>query len=140
VPCPRRSPHIICTCAAGDEMPIWADILSCNEFEPEGSYVLHSIVCACLARRSEGESPALAAIEAAISRANIDRTELAPFLWTSSASEKVVNDIVDSEPNKRQALPPPWEAPNVLNRRQIVTRLRVLSCPRDRAQKHGIHK
>src|SRR6516165_7454207 len=79
VPCPRRSPHSICTCAAGDEMPIWADILSCNEFEPEGSYVLHSIVCACLARRSEGESPALAAIEAAISRANIDRTELALF-------------------------------------------------------------
>jgi hypothetical protein len=89
-----------CTCAdlalftAGDEMPIWADILSCNEFEPEGSYVLHSIVCAFLARRSEGESPALAAIEAAISRANIDRTELVPFLWTSSASQEVVNDIV----------------------------------------------
>src|SRR5262245_14879170 len=77
-------------------MPIWADILSCNEFEPEGSYVLYSIVCACLARRSE--SPALAATEAAISRANIDRTELALFLWTSSASQKVVNDTVDSEP------------------------------------------
>ena len=101
-------------------MPIWADILSCNEFEPEGSYVL-SIVCACLARQSE--SSALAAIEAAISRANIDRTELALFLWTSSASQEVVNDIVDSEPSKRQALPPPWEAPNVLNRRQIVTTL-----------------
>ena len=49
---------------------------------------------------------------AAISRANINRTELAPFLWASSASQEVVNDILDSEPSKRQALPPAWEAPN----------------------------
>jgi hypothetical protein len=75
-------------------MPIWADILSCNGFEPEGSYLLHSIVCACLARRWEGKSPALAAREAAIPRANIDRTELAPFLWTASASQEVVSDIL----------------------------------------------
>jgi hypothetical protein len=128
---------------AGNEMPIWADILSCNGFEPEGSFVcsvLHSIVCACLARRSEGESPALAAIEAAISRANIDRAELAPFLWTSSASQEVVNDIVliqnqtNGRPCHRHG-----RLRTTLNRRQIVTRLRVVS-PCDCAQKRGIRK
>ena len=31
-------------------MPIWADRLSCNEFEPEGSYVLHSIPSARVSR------------------------------------------------------------------------------------------
>src|SRR5215467_9323936 len=115
-------------------MPIWADILSCNEFEPGGSYVL-SIICACLARRSEGESPAPAAIEAAISRANIDRTELALFCgrlpphrrWSTRL---LIQNQANGRPCHRHG-----RLRTMLNRRQIVTRLRVgFVSPRLRAE------
>lgn len=148
----RCSPHLLLSSTrqvgsidnalftAGDEMPIWADILSCNGFEPEGSCVLHSIVCRVSRGGGKVSRPPLRP-ERRRSRERTSTAQNSPLFceplphrrrWSTTF---LIQNQANGRPCHRHG-----RLRTMIIRRQIVTRLRVVSCPRDCAQKRLIHK